>query len=304
MVESNKAGAGAIIVAIAVLWQGIGTAIVGAKVDPELSTFTTFSAFLIAAVISTSIFLVLHRKRSRDAKMQRPRMKMATAASLNLFTAGAFCLFYISTTLIQPTAASVIETGVGPFIAAVIIACSARRFSSSLVSATAVVVLALCFYFLGTESTSARSYLGFALAVGAGISAVGVLYSSRWATEQGNSVLTIAAVRFHLAWIISGLVAFFSVEAERLKGSTLPIVLLSVMCITFPILLLQWGITLTLPLTSALIIAALPAVVMATEIALGSQVEPIQLTLLLLIVAITISQAILGTRRTSENISD
>lgn len=146
--------------------------------------------------------------------------------------------------------------------------------------------------------------LGFRSGCRCRISAVGVLYSSRWATEQGNSVLTIAAVRFHLAWIISGLVAFFSVEAERLKGSTLPIVLLSVMCITFPILLLQWGITLTLPLTSALIIATLPTVVMATEIALGSQVEPIQLTLLLLIVAITISQAILGTRRTSENISD
>ena len=74
------------------------------------------------------------------------------------------------------------------------------------------------------------------------------------------------------------------------------------MCITFPILLLQWGITLAPPFISALIIAALPAVVMATEVALGSQVEPIQLTLLMLIVAITISQAMWGTRK-NENIS-
>ena len=53
MIQSNKPVVGAVIVALAVLWQGIGTAIVGAQVDPELSTFTTFSAFLIAAIIST-----------------------------------------------------------------------------------------------------------------------------------------------------------------------------------------------------------------------------------------------------------
>lgn len=302
MIQSNKPGVGAVIVALAVLWQGIGTAIVGVQVDPELSTFTTFSAFLIAAIISTVVYLAFYRRKYRATETPHPPMKMTTAASLNLFTAGAFCLFYVSTTLMQPTAASVIETGVGPFIVAVIMTWSARRLSSSLVSTTAVVVLALCFFFLGTGSSSPQSYLGFALAVGAGISAVGVLYSSRWATEQGNSVLTIAAVRFHLAWIISGLVAFFSVEAEMLRGSTLSIVLLSVMCITFPILLLQWGITLAPPFISALIIAALPAVVMATEVALGFQVEPIQLTLLMLIVAITISQAMWGTRK-NENIS-
>ena len=303
MIQPNKAGVGAAIVALAVLWQGIGTAIVGSEVDPGLSTFATFSAFLIAAIVSTVVYLAFYRRKYRATDAQHPPMTLTTVASLNLFTAGAFCLFYISTTLMQPTAASVIETGVGPFIIAAIMAWSARRLSSSLVSATAVVVLALCFFFLGTGSSSPQSYMGFTLAVAAGISAVGVLYSSRLATEQGHSVLTIAAVRFHLAWIISGLVAFFSVEAEMLRGSTLSIVLLSATCITFPILLLQWGITLASPFTSALIIAALPAVVMVTEVALGSQVEPIQLTLLTLIVAITISQAMWGTRKTSENIS-
>ncbi|KQB83711.1 hypothetical protein [Corynebacterium oculi] len=303
MSGSSRAGVGAIIVAIAVLWQGIGTAIVGAKVEPEISTFITFSAFLIAAVISTVFYVAFYCKKSRETRVWRRPMKMATIVSLNLFTAGAFCLFYVSTTLIQTTAASVIETGIGPFIVAMITAWKARRFSSSLLSTLGVVVLALCFFFLGTEGISSQSYLGFALAVGAGISAVGVLHSSRWAVEQGNSVFEIAAVRFHLAWIISGLVAFLSVEAEMIRGSTLSIVLLSATCITLPILLLRWGITLASSLTSALIIATLPAVVMASEVALGTQVDPFQLTVLALIMVIAISQAMWGTRRTSEDTS-
>ena len=46
------------------------------------------------------------------------------------------------------------------------------------------------------------------------------------------------------------------------------------------------------PFVAALIIAALPAVVMVTEILLGASVNPIQLVLLSLIVLITIGQAI------------
>ncbi|MDN5739746.1 hypothetical protein [Corynebacterium casei] len=63
MNTSNKTMTGAVIVAVAVIWQGIGTAVVGMRVAPDLSTFTTFSAFLIAAVLSTiGYFAVKHRK--------------------------------------------------------------------------------------------------------------------------------------------------------------------------------------------------------------------------------------------------
>lgn len=286
---------------IAVLWQGIGTALVGAKVPPQLSTFATFAAFFIAAAVSMAAYLVFSHRRTKGANDAKPVMKISTIASLNLYTAGAFCLFYVSTTLMQPTAASVIETGVGPFIIALIIAFNARAISGSLIPATAVLALALAFFFLGNHNSSAHSFLGFALAVGAGVSAVGVLYSSRNATKYGHSVFAIAAARFHLAWIASGLVTFFTVEKSDLEGSIVSIIVLSATCITLPVLLLQWGITLAPPFTSALIIAALPAVVLATEIALGSKADQTQLVLLTLIVCITAGQTLLGARRTNKS---
>lgn len=157
-------------------------------------------------------------------------------------------------------------------------------------------VLALVFFFVGDVSANAQTYAGFALAVGAGISAVGVLYSSRWASEQDLGVVTIAAIRFHLAWILSGAVAFFSMDLALIEGNLLRLIVISTLCITFPILLLQWGIIIAPPFISALIIAVLPAVVMATEIAMGSAVNIVQLLLLALIVVITMAQAISGTR--------
>ncbi|WP_233189941.1 EamA family transporter [Corynebacterium sp. J010B-136] len=215
------------------------------------------------------------------------------ALALNLFTAGAFCLFYVSATLIPPTAASVIETGIGPLVVAVFVAFAAQRFSKSLIPPLVIVVLALGYFFLGDVDASSGTVVGFLLAIAAGMSAVGVLYSSQWASQLGLDVISIAAIRFHLAWILSGVVAFSTIDMTSFsQGEITSTVALSVLCITFPILLLQWGIILAPPFVAALIIAALPAVVMITEILLGASINPIQLVILSLIVLITIGQAI------------
>lgn len=157
--------------------------------------------------------------------------------------------------------------------------------------------MAFAFFFIGDVSATSETYAGVLLAVGAGISAVGVLYSSRWASSQGLGVLTIAAIRFHLAWILSGIVAITSVDFTELQGNNGQLIILSTLCITLPILLLQWGVILAPPFISALILATLPAVVMATETLLGSTINPVQIMLLVLIVVITMGQAIHGTRQ-------
>lgn len=304
MKTSNKTMTGAVIVAVAVIWQGIGTAVVGMQVAPELSTFTTFSAFLIAAVLSTIGFLAVKQRNSSattgnevGAQSTTRSQRIKSALALNLFSAGAFCLFYISATMIQPTAASVIETGIGPFVVAVLLALTAKRFNSTLIPTFAIVALAFAFFFIGDVSATRETYAGVLLAIGAGVSAVGVLYSSRWASSQGLGVLTIAAIRFHLAWILSGIVALVSVDFTQLQDNVGQLIALSTLCITLPILLLQWGVILAPPFISALILATLPAVVMATETLLGTTVNPVQLMLLVLIVIITMGQAIHGTRQ-------
>lgn len=188
-----------------------------------------------------------------------------------------------------------IETGVGPFVVAVLLALTAKRFNSTLIPTFAIVAFA--FFFIGDVSATSETYGGVLLAVGAGISAVGVLYSSRWASSQGLGVLAIAAIRFHLAWILSGIVAITSVDFTELQGNNGQLIILSTLCITLPILLLQWGVVLAPRFISALILATLPAVVMATETLLGSTINPVQIMLLVLIVVITMGQAIHGTRQ-------
>lgn len=82
-----------------------------------------------------------------------------------------------------------------------------------------------------------------------------------------------------------------------MQGNVGLLIILSTLCITLPILLLQWGVILATPFISALILATLPAVVMATETLLGSTINPVQIMLLVLIVVITMGQAIHGTRQ-------
>lgn len=289
----NKSTLGTFIIAVAVLWQGVGTAVVGHRVEAELSTFTTFAAFFIAAIISSAGFAMRKSGKSSALGLLKSARGIKIALALNLFTAGAFCLFYVSATLIPPTAASVIETSIGPLVVAVFVAFAARRLNKSLIPPLVIVVLALGYFFLGDVDASSGTVAGFVLSIAAGMSAVGVLYSSQWASQLGLDVISIAAIRFHLAWILSGVVAFSTIDMTSFsQGEITSTVMLSMLCITFPILLLQWGIILAPPFVAALIIAALPAVVMVTEILLGASVNPIQLVLLVLIVLITIGQAI------------
>lgn len=298
MNEANRAAFGAIIVAAAVIWQGIGTAVVGHSVAPEVSTFTTFVAFLNAAILASLILLLQRRREPIATTVGKLRDNKRVVAALNLFSAGAFCLFYVSATMIQPTAASVIETGIGPLVVAIIAAVASKQLTRSLIPAIAIVALAFAFFILGNDDLTATTILGLIFAIGAGFSAVGVLYSSRHAEAKNLAVMEIAAVRFHLAWILSGLVALFTVDATTLSPKTLTsTIVLSTLCIALPILLLQWGVILAPPFVSALILAILPAVVMGTEIALGAPIASAQGVILGMIVIITIGQAIWSARR-------
>ncbi|NWO17702.1 MAG: hypothetical protein HLX46_12975 [Corynebacterium sp.] len=150
----NRSTAGALIIAVAVLWQGIGTAVVGHRVEAELSTFTTFATFFIAAIISSAGFAMRKAGKSSALGLLKSARGIKIALALNLFTAGTFCLFYVSATLIPPTAASVIETGIGPLVVALFVAFAARRFSKSLIPPLVIVVLALGYFFLGDADAS------------------------------------------------------------------------------------------------------------------------------------------------------
>ncbi|WP_431791918.1 EamA family transporter [Kocuria palustris] len=283
---------GTVLVALAVLWQGVGTAVVGATVPPELSTFTTFAAFLTAAALAGAAFT--WRRRGTSAVVRKtPRLPLRDVVVINLLTAGAFSAFYVAATLIPPTAASVIETGLGPVAVSVALmfsgAAGRARFAHPLVVLGVSAGVAYLVMSLAGSHTDATA-VGIALSVLAGCCAAGVLLNSSRLSGRGVTALHISAVRFHLAWVLSGLIALPIVT--RLlpdhPGELVSAAVVGVFCIVAPILLLQWGITIAHPVHSALVISTLPAVVLIGDLILGAPAHPALLVGMAVLVAISL----------------
>ncbi|WP_313811805.1 DMT family transporter [Glutamicibacter sp.] len=266
---------GVLVVALAVLWQGIGTAVVAHVVDPRWGTFATFSAFLSASIIAVLIYAV--RSRRGQAQGRAVRIRPTEWVKLNLVTAGAFACFYVAATMIPATAASVIETGLGPIAVTTVAYVQNRgRNSAKSLLYPAWVLLAACavawFVFAAQESASAHQLAGILLSVVAGSCAAGVLLISRQLAQRGVSALSMSVARFHLAWIICGALSLPALMLGPVDaGQLIAIAGISTVAISAPILLLQWGITLARPLHSAIIISALPVVVLAADVLLGAQ---------------------------------
>lgn len=282
---------GLLIVVVAVIWQGTGTAVVGATVPPALATFTTFGAFLAAAALAATVFVL----RRRRAPTLVPKLSRREMTRLNLYTAGAFGAFYVAATLIPPTAASVIETGVGPLSVALAAGAAVGRRRGALFHPALVLAIsvAVAWFALGGASRSESTMmmtLGIVLSAAAGCCAAGVLLSSHRLSARGVGALQISTVRFHLAWAMSGLIAVPQLLRAP-PGSTNELwscVLVGVTCIAGPILVLQWGITMARPLHAALVISALPAVVLGTDLILHGTFVPVLAAGMLLLVTVSV----------------
>lgn|GEM_PF-1459378 len=272
----KTATAGAAIVAVAVIWQGIGTALVSHTISPALGTFSTFTAFLLAAGIGVVAKAVTTRQTTAAAG-PAPRMSRSEILVLNLVTAGAFACFYVAATLVPATAASVIETGLGP-IAVALAMLSGTNKTRALLHPTIVLLaagaVAVSVFAVATVEPALR-ITGILLSTIAGACAAGVLLISRRLAGRGIDALSISAARFHLAWILCGVIALPTVlDAHQSVQALLGAAGISVISISLPILLLQWGITKAKPLASAFIISALPAVVLTADTFLGAALTP------------------------------
>jgi drug/metabolite transporter (DMT)-like permease len=269
---------GLLLVIVAVLLQGLGTSVVGAAVRPELSTFTTFAAFLTAAVFAGIAFGVSHQMRPTSSA----KLGLRDIIIVNLVTAGAFSAFYVAAILIPPTAASVLETGLGPFVVALATGLAVGRRGRQLLGPGLVLFISFAIAYVAITSdfdgdASETTILGLILSVISGCCAAGVLLTSHRLSARGVTALQISAVRFHLAWLLCGIIAVPTI-VKLLPNNTHELwftAAIGVVCIAIPILLLQWGITLAQPLHAALVISTLPAVVLVGDFLLGGTVNPI-----------------------------
>lgn len=275
----SREGLGALVVALAVLWQGIGTGVVGHVVAPEHSVLTTATAFLVAAVVGVAGWQLdgLRRGGRPRAAPLLARIGLRDLLLVNGVTAGAFGLFYIAATLIAPTAASVLEVGIGPVVVLLVTWRAVRHRAAAwihpllvlaLSGATATLILVEA---SRAGGDAGRLLLGTLLCLAAGVCAVGVLLVSKTMASRGILAWEISAVRFHLVWVLGlALTVPGAVETGLSAGELSGIVLVGAAAIAGPILLLQWGVTLAKTLHAALLLACLPAVVLAADLVLGA----------------------------------
>lgn len=267
---------GALIVALAVLWQGAGTGVVGHVITPQLATFTTATAFATAALVGVTAWM--RRRRSSagmapDLKALVSKVGAKQLVTLNVVTGGAFGLFYIAATLVPPTAASVLEVGIGPAVVIAATPYGRQRLGAWFfpVVTLALAVVTALLAIRASESGIGPALLGSGLSSLAGACAAAVLLTSRKLADAGLNVWEISAVRFHLVWVLGFALAAPAMWYDPVSpAEVLAAIFVGVFAIAGPILLLQWGVTMADPLRAALILAALPAVVLGTDVLLGA----------------------------------
>ena len=81
------------------------------------------------------------------------------------------------------------------------------------------------------------------------------------------------------------------------------IAVLSFLCVSLPILLLQWGITIANALSAALTIAGLPAIVLGMQTVLGLHASASQVFVLLPILLITYIRVLFNSKEKNEDSS-
>ncbi|MCM6774323.1 hypothetical protein NDR87_14725 [Nocardia sp. CDC159] len=283
------AGVAALVVLAAVLLQGAGSSVIGNVVTPESSVFTVFAAFGAAALIGMA-----SRLRGGTVTTRAPGRYVLL---VNLYSAGAFTLFYLSTTLTVPTAASVVETSMAPMVLGAL-AVRGRTASRTVlpVLLNAASVAWVLWLVAQQDGFGPRTVAGVAAAVCAGLCALGVLTTSRRLGEIGCDTSYINSIRFHGCWLAGGALFALDIGSRPVEWGELAVAgLLAVPCITVPIVALQYGITRAPVATSAALVSLLPVVVFVVDAIVFRRVDAAMLGPVLCILA----AAYLGLRKPS-----
>ncbi|KNX38725.1 hypothetical protein [Luteipulveratus halotolerans] len=255
------------LVALAVVGQGVGTSVVGHEVSTAQSDTVVFLAFATAAIAALSA-----------AVASRAPLMVVTVPDiirLNVFSAGAFALFYVAATMTLPSAASVIETATAPVL---VVAAGLVRRTDGVAVRHRVIAAALngiaCVWAVviavRASTGSGQSWLPPLLALAAGACALGVLTTTRRLVQSGTPTTVVNAWRFHGCWLASGIAVLLSPDDQGGSLALWQLLALGFCCITVPIVLLQYGIGRAEVMASASVIAVLPGIVLLTDVAYGA----------------------------------
>jgi drug/metabolite transporter (DMT)-like permease len=285
----HSAPAVTLFVAVMTLAQGVGTAFVGHVVQPNEATFVTLVANGFSMLIPLATVIV-------TKKLSTIRWEPRTVGLLlvlNVATAATFISYYVAVTLIAPSASTVLEAGVGPLaLFALGLAGFAQRAPRvSVIVSVALSVVVACtvgYLLLSYSAEPVDEIVGVVLSIFAGLGSIVSTLIVRRLIHGGLTPMTVSAVRFPLAVIVSAVLCFTPQTLSEQPWLNAQIYLVAVFGVTLPIIGLQFGIRRSHPMTIALMLSCLPAIVFTTESILQGRVDAALLTLSFSIVAISV----------------
>lgn len=285
----HSAPAVTLFVAFMTLAQGVGTAFVGHVVPPNEATFVT----LVANGFSLLIPLVTVVFTKKLSTIRWEWRSVGLLLVLNVSTTATFVSYYVAVTLIAPSASTVLEAGVGPLaLFALGLAGFAERAPRvSVVVSVALSVVVACtvgYLSLASSTEPVDEIVGIVLSIGAGLGSIVSTLIVRRFMRGGLTPMAVSAVRFPLAVIVSAVFCFTPQALSEQPWLNAQLYVVAVVGVTLPIIGLQFGIRRSNPMTIALMLSCLPAIVFTTESILQGRVDVVLLTLSFSIVAISV----------------
>jgi drug/metabolite transporter (DMT)-like permease len=252
-------------VIVATLGQASGAVVLGHGVRPEGALVNTFIAFVAAAAISG---VALSRRRGSLSRLDR-RLRSEGGVGWSVLmvvaTCGAFGGFYVAISLISPVAVSALEAGVGPLLALLIFSRPLRTRASMIAPVLMVLLSILVAWVVLGGRGGTGLVVGLWLTLLVGVSGVLIVLASRRLGESGFSVNDVNVVRFVGAGAVFGLICVVVLVRDGLVPPEGVNVAHSLVFITLPFLLLQYGLVKGDPVRSELVMSSLPALVFFGE---------------------------------------
>lgn len=281
---------GASIVAFATLLQAVGTAVVGVIATPAIAPVVSFCAFFAAAVFCVGYISLRGDFRALSVRFHNRRFVLL-AVAVNAMSAVTFVGFFLSLAYIPATAASVLEAGVCPVVA--FLATFRKRaggFAAGLASSGGILLLAVVIALVELSSSAPNpgsTLFGCSLAIVAGVSGAGIVLVSVAFASEGVSAMQVNAIRFHGAWVLSGAILVFSGGPAISTGEWATSSAVGAFLGALPLIVLQFGVARSSPMTTELIMSALPGLVFLTDAAIAKSFDPVVAVLLCALIGLS-----------------
>jgi hypothetical protein len=277
------------VVASVLLQAGV-YGFVSGTLDSGDSLALSCAGFASAAVLFNAVLLV---RRLRGEATRAPGRAPGLLLALNAATAATFLSFHACLTWVPATAATGVETAVGPAVLALLglTGRAPRATAGGWCAAGLLVCLGVAVAHRLTADAAFGPGLaaGLVLVVVAGCGAPVIALISAELGRRGIDPVYVTAHRFHLTYLLGGVLLLAVGGTGGDRTGRLPETLLTgFLAVTLPLYWLQSGLQRTDPMVAMVLLTTLPGATYLAECAFHGSFDTVALALVCALIAVAL----------------